>query len=595
MEPDDTNSADVKEDVLFKALKADSTWAKYLPDAASTSVAELTSDDLAKGLGLTRAGTNLQTKDFEAFLDRLAKLEDIIDSADENATETGSQGISTALDSLVTAVEGIVADPDANSTGGSLVAAKNAAEGFRSNTLAYEAFAAMSALISALEASAAATGDGIDPAVTVAREALIAVHGLVTYYNADTQKRITEGYNNLIRDGSTSHVYAQQAALKVLLAALKGETSSTKLKTDIQDAIKNTQSRDEQQAQSMISKIEASISRVTVSSGDQVKLEVKLYGVQGIMDQKLINGADGIAGNEDDVTLEWEADSGDTGDGTGTTIMYTAPTAPGSYDVTASLDSNECYHADSATQTEKCSATITVKVRRPSPPQPADEPPVNPSTVPSILTDDSGNQYEVFTPVEGGTFDSGEGYSIAAQSGDVPNGEVIGVRMSDDGSAANTGKTHQRYTLGGNIYGIHVVDGMGSSINSYVLDAAAQVCLPLPDMLRSNISNVAIVVINDNDTLTVLSASAKIGATGTMVCGKISGLPASVAVGHVGSPAAIPTATPEPTPVPPPTGATAPASNGILVWAILLGLAITGAGTILAMARRRKNETPLAS
>ena len=334
----------------------------------------------------------------------------------------------------------------------------------------------------------------------------------------------------------------------------------------------------------MISEIKPGIRDVTVSGGDTVMLSVDVYGLQAKQDQKL--AGEGV--------ITWSATNGTITavKGTSARVNYKASSTPGSDTVTASVGTADCRPSDEKMRAEKCSASIPVKVRRPSPPQPEDEAPVNPATIPSILADGSGNQYEVFTPVEGGAFDQGEGYWLTAESGDVPNGELIGVRMSDDGAASNMGMTHQRYTLGGNMYGIHVVDAAGASVSSYELDDPAQVCLPLPSELSSNISKVALVALNADDTLTILSSSVKLGSSGTSVCGNISTLPASVAVGTSGAPDAIPTATPEPTPEPPDTGGTAPSdSNGMLVWAILLGLAITGVGTVLAMARRRRSSS----
>ena len=160
------------------------------------------------------------------------------------------------------------------------------------------------------------------------------------------------------------------------------------------------------------------------------------------------------------------------------------------------------------------------------------------------MTDGDGNQYEVFTPEGGGTF-TGEGYTLSAGAGAIPNGEYIGVRVSDEGSASNAGMTHQRYTLGGNMYSVSAVDASNADITSYALNSAATVCVPLPDELRSNISNLALVAINADGSLTILSASVRLGTNGTQVCGNLSGLPASVAVGSSGAPA------PLPTPVPP--------------------------------------------
>ena len=58
---------------------------------------------------------------------------------------------------------------------------------------------------------------------------------------------------------------------------------------------------------------------------------------------------------------------------------------------------------------------------------------MNPAgTIPSILTDPDGNQYEVFTPEGGGTF-TGETSSLKAGPGAVPNGEVVGLRIAEGG------------------------------------------------------------------------------------------------------------------------------------------------------------------
>ena len=563
---------------LFDALNKEGVLGAALATAPASGIDEITDEEFSTAIGAdiaTNGSNTASTSDLHNTLTRFLAIEAAIDSVDTDGDTAGIQPPSIMeFNRFELALQAAFDNEGSDPPTDNMAKANALAVGYRSSTLEFDAHAAMAALLKALEDAGNASGDGIPAAVATAREALIIVYDHIDAYDDDTMARITAAYNGLIRDGSTSHQYAQQAALAVVLKGLKDKTGAATLATNIQNALK-TQSPEEKKAQAKIAEIKAGIvNAITVSGGDKVKLDVNVYGVQGIMDQKLA----------DDVTFDW----GDASSDTGPSITYTAPTAPGSYDVTASLELNECYHADADTQMAKCSATFTVKVRRQSPAQPQDEAPVNPATVPSILTDSSGNQYEVFTPVEGGTFDNGDGYSITAQSGDVPNNEIIGVRMSDDGSASNLGMTHQRYTLGGNMYGIHVVDGTGTTVSSYVLDDPAQVCLPLPSELSSNISKVALVAMNSDGTLTILSSSVKLGSSGTSVCGNISTLPASVAVGHVGSPAAIPTATPEPTPVPPPTGATAPTNtNGILIWAILFGLALTGAGVTLVMARRR--------
>ena len=281
-----------------------------------------------------------------------------------------------------------------------------------------------------------------------------------------------------------------------------------------------------------ISRIDAGIRGVTVSAGDTVTLSVRVYGLQGKEDSSL-SGASGIS---------WAIKDGDAIDGSGPEITYEAPSSPGTYTVVASLDSSLCQPEAEADREDDCNASITVQVRRPSAPVADEVAPVNPpGEIQSLIPDEDGNQYEVFTPVEGGTFDGGEGYSISVPSGAVPNGEYIGIRMSDGGAVSNLGMTHQRYTLGGNSYGVHAVDASGAAISSYALEDPATVCVPLPAAMRANISKLSLAAINSDGSLTILAAQVRLGDNGTMVCGNLSNLPATVAVGAQGAPDAIPT------------------------------------------------------
>ena len=584
--PDDKGTIDVTENALFTALQS-SILASALPEMAHATEAEVTAAELSMALGLTRtdptaADTDpnpttddtLATDDFSAFLNNVAMLEDIIDMVDSTPGTDGNQGGTTALDALVTALEATVVDTTDTSANGSLAAAMIAAEGFRTNTLTYNDFSAMAALQDALSDLATGNGD-LDAMVKVARDALIAANDNKAGLSADAQAEVSTAYQELISKGSTQHAFAQKAALLELKSALEtaGDDSEV-LETAIRSAL-TTQSPQEQQAQAMISRIEPAIRGATVSGGDVITLEVEIYGLQNVMDPKLADG----------VTFDW----GDASSDTGPSISYNAPNSPGTHKVTASLDSNECYHADSDEQMEKCSASFEIRVRRPSAEQEPDPAPVNPpGDIPELLADDGGNQYAVFTPEEGGSF-SGEGYSITAAAGAVPNNEFIGIRMSDGGAASNAGMTHQRYTLGGNMYGVHAVDSSAQAVSSYALEDPATVCVPLPDALRQNISDLAVVAINGDGSLTILSAQVRISDAGTMVCGGLSNLPASVAVGSAGAPAAIPTPTPEPTPVAPDTGGTAPASSTMVLWALLLGIATLALGSVLVISRRRES------
>ncbi len=327
-----------------------------------------------------------------------------------------------------------------------------------------------------------------------------------------------------------------------------------------------------------VSRIEPAIRSVTVSGGDVVQLAVDVYGLQDAKDNSL--GAN----------FEWSVNGEDDSDlGSTREIEYIAPSSPGTYNVTAELGGGQCQPEDEGDRDTACSATIVVQVRRPAAPVAEEVPPVDPpGDIPAILTDSDGNQYEVITPVEGGTFDAGEGYSIHVPSGAVPNGEFIGIRMSAEGEASNVGMSHQRYTLGGDSYGIHVVDGSGATVSSTELEDPARVCVPLPDALRTRISDLALVGLNSDGTLTVYAANVRLGDNGTQVCGNVSGIPATVAVGSQGAPAPLPTEVP-PEDLLPETGATAPSSNGAL-FALILGIAVVSLGALATLGRRRNRN-----
>ncbi len=335
-----------------------------------------------------------------------------------------------------------------------------------------------------------------------------------------------------------------------------------------------------------ISRLAPAVKSLTVSPGDRVRLWVDVYGLQDVLDNSL----------GDDVTFDWSVSpsggsfeevepSADTdSDADEREIVFTAPSSPGRYVVKASLDSSECDDGDGLF--DGCVAEIEVTVRRPSQPAEPTPMPVNPDgEIPSILVDSAGNQYEVFTPEGGGSFD-GETFSIVAPSSAVSNGEYIGVRMHAAGTASNLGMTHQRYTLGDNRYAIAVVDAEGNPVASYLLNNPAKICLPLPAELSKNISKVAIVANNPDSTLTVLASTIRITASGTEVCGNVSQLPVSVAVGKLGAPASLPTPTPEPTPEPPETGGASPPATAIL-WLLLLGAALTTVSAFVMIGSKR--------
>ena len=114
--------------------------------------------------------------------------------------------------------------------------------------------------------------------------------------------------------------------------------------------------------------------------------------------------------------------------------------------------------------------------------------PQNPAgEIPIFITDAHGNIYTVFTPEEGGHFE-GDSITVSADPGAVPNGEIIGVRADPEGPASNVGQTEDRVTLDGIYYSISAVDASGYPLNGYRLDDPAEVCIPVPSRLKTDIS-----------------------------------------------------------------------------------------------------------
>ena len=286
-----------------------------------------------------------------------------------------------------------------------------------------------------------------------------------------------------------------------------------------------------------ISKIEPLFPSFVVSGKDKVRLVVEVFGRQGSQNQSLGDG----------VEFVWTGD-GRTLEATGWEIVYTAPEEPGIHSVVAALDASECMPEEAIEHDEACSAAFNVTVKAP---RVVDddvfvEEFVDPDgEIPTVISDSDGDQFEVFTPTDGGTFD-GDDFSVTAEPGAVPNGEVVGVSISEGDAASNVGDTGGRYTLGGFWYAIDVVDATGASVADYGFNKPLRVCLPLPPELRSNVSGIVMLAIRPDGSVTMLTASVFIGEAGLKVCGALSFAPVKVAVGVIGTPPSV--AIVEPTP-----------------------------------------------
>ena len=338
-----------------------------------------------------------------------------------------------------------------------------------------------------------------------------------------------------------------------------------------------------------ISRITPSPTSVTLVPGDKVRLSVNIYGVQDILDNSL----------GDRVTFDWSVDprgglfeevipSTNYGfEAEGREVLFTLPRSPGTYKVKVALDALECDDQDGLD--DGCFAEIEVTVRRSAAPPSPEPTPANPAgEIPKIITDSDGNKYEVFTPEEGGNFED-NGVSVVVEPGVVPNGEIIGVRVAEDGEASNVGQTHHRVTLDGSYYGIYAVDASGQGLNGYLLDDPISVCLPVPSRFTSNVSQLTMVSEQSDGTFATLSSSIRLSTSGVLICGGLSEVSARLAVGNLGSPSALPSPTPLPTPIDPDTGgSTMPTSAFLLL--LILGTAL--AAVSLTLLKPRHSSIP---
>ena len=316
---------------------------------------------------------------------------------------------------------------------------------------------------------------------------------------------------------------------------------------------------------------------VTLSGSDSVRLSTNVFGQQDILDNDLAEG----------MTFEWSLDGvAIEGVGSGREIEFVAPSDPGLYTVTASLSE---YYCNGSYGT--CTAEFKIAVRRSSA-VPEDRPvPEDPiGGIPTVLVDAEGRQYDVFTPEGGGHFD-GDSVTLSAGPGVVPNLDIVGVRADTAGSASNIGQVHHRYTLGGFWHEVRAVDVDGDPVSAYSLQSPLEVCVPLPPELSSNISDVTLVSMNAGSSFTVHSSMVRITTSGTQVCGGLSTLPATIAVGRLGSPAGLPTPTPTADEAEiPDTGGYSPIDSRGVIFLLILGAALAMMGYALIYSAIRRNS-----
>ena len=329
------------------------------------------------------------------------------------------------------------------------------------------------------------------------------------------------------------------------------------------------------------------VREVTIKAGDDIRLGVNLYKLQGDLDNTVPTGGSNT------VVFRWMEvgpGGGSFADpGNGRQVIYTAPSSPGTYTVTAEAQPDgvcDSHHAEataiSAANRAPCIATFTIRVTRA--PGTADQQPepVNPTgVIPTELTDNAGTAYTVFTPVDGGTF-TGDDVTVSAAAGAVPDRTLLGVTAAVSALPPPIPIPGASMSVAGNYYDVNAIQQSGQApLTDYTLDDPLTVCLPFPQEFRADLSNVVAVERKPDGGISILTTKVRTNAGNLTVCGTLSQLPATVAVAKLGTVPAIP-----PTPTPeqdlPDTGATTPG------YAVLLLTLLTGALVLTGMYRIRR-------
>ncbi len=342
----------------------------------------------------------------------------------------------------------------------------------------------------------------------------------------------------------------------------------------------------------VIKRIEPTVTEIAMRAGDTVRLEVDVYGTANRLDNTIPKPDDA----DNKLVFRWnDSPSG----GSFATpddrrrVVYTAPSLPGTYTVTVQaqpdgicVDHHKTNFDISDEHRAPCIATFTVRVSR-APVDPVEvAEPINPAgPIATSLTDASGVAYTVFRPVEGGMF-TGEGITVSAAKGAVPDRELVGVNAAASSVQAPEAVPGARMTIARALYDINGIQANGDGpVQGFRFDDPITACLPMPTEFRANISDVVLVERKSDGSYGILSTKLRQSGGELSVCGSVSALPATVGVAKLGVVEA-----PPPTPTPdiatPDTGATAPNASmlfvalilGIALFAVVLGASLARAG-----------------
>lgn len=303
-----------------------------------------------------------------------------------------------------------------------------------------------------------------------------------------------------------------------------------------------------------IMNIEPAVSAIRVWTGREVVLTTEVYGVQGILDNDL---ADAVS--PDEVWFDWidESRNADFAEFTNRPmrindvaddreVIYQVPTIPGNYTVSVNVPFAAHCKGPRAEMDEtmeeaiaRCTAEFELIVRYQRNSDDEVGAPVNPDgPIPASVVNDRGVDCPVFTPEEGGLLDAVD-HSVSVEAGAVQNNTAVAICVNKAGTASNVGFTQHRYTLHGDLYSVTAFDLNGRELSEYEFNFPIEACIPLPDALRTRISDVELAVVERDRSLTVLQSNTAFTHGGIRTCGSLGELPAMIAVGAKGAPSAL--------------------------------------------------------
>ena len=345
----------------------------------------------------------------------------------------------------------------------------------------------------------------------------------------------------------------------------------------------------------VLSKIEPQVRTVTVPASSKLRLVVDVYDQQGDVANSAADNRTGIYAG---YTFEYVWNDGGAGgalntEGDGRIALYSVPSNPGTYQVKVEIGpAGVCDgHHEAPPDFEECRATISVRVTRPQQTDFTAAIPVNPTgLIPSSITDSTGNAYEVFTPADGGRFDSGDGLTVTAEPGAVPNGTFVGIRAESlPATGSWAGFSSALFTFADRQIRVTAADVQGEVVPDLRLTDPLQLCTPLPAEMRSRLDVVTLIQMPaaEEDDLTLLSSRVYRLGNDLSICGALSHLPATVAIARMGT-------TPSPTPGPGPAiGEIDTGGQTWPTWTLLLLAATVMLAALAAVAVRRvRKSTP---